>query len=275
MRLVARMRRLLAAALSAVQIVPAGLATVAAALASWPGPAAALVGDSPAAAPALARHVVLIVGSRGSSCTGTVLAPTLVLTAAHCVQPGADYKLVSFDAARRPTLLDVAAVLRHPGFDMAALLGHRATADVALLHATAPLPAPFVAAPLGRTDAIAVGDPVTVVGLGVAVRGDGRSGGTARMATLAATGRPGSLQLRLVDPAAGGERPGRGACTGDSGAPAFRDENGRAAVAGVVSWSTGPKLAAGCGGLTGVTPLVRYRAWIVDSAQRLGVALSP
>ena len=72
LRLVARMRRLLAAALSALL----------AALASWPGPAAALVGDSPAASPALARHVVLIVGSRAGSCTGTVLvAPGTVVVA--------------------------------------------------------------------------------------------------------------------------------------------------------------------------------------------------
>jgi hypothetical protein len=46
-------------------------------------------------------------------------------------------------------------------------------------------------------------------------------------------------------------------------------------VAGVVSWSTGPKLADGCGGLTGVTPLVRYRDWILDTARRMGVALAP
>jgi secreted trypsin-like serine protease len=49
----------------------------------------------------------------------------------------------------------------------------------------------------------------------------------------------------------------------------------RIAVAGVVSWSTGPKLAAGCGGLTGVTPLVRYRDWIIDTARALGSSLAP
>ena len=42
-----------------------------------------------------------------------------------------------------------------------------------------------------------------------------------------------------------------------------------------MSWSTGPKLAAGCGGLTGVTPLTRYRAWIVETADKLGSALVP
>jgi hypothetical protein len=46
-------------------------------------------------------------------------------------------------------------------------------------------------------------------------------------------------------------------------------------VIGVVSWSTGPNLSAGCGGLTGVTPLTRYRAWIIDTARALGSPLAP
>jgi secreted trypsin-like serine protease len=46
-------------------------------------------------------------------------------------------------------------------------------------------------------------------------------------------------------------------------------------VLGVVSWSTGPNLTAGCGGLTGVTPLVQYRGWILDMARKLGTPLAP
>ena len=38
----------------------------------------------------------MIVGSHGTFCTGAAIARDLVLTAAHCVQPGADYKLVEF-----------------------------------------------------------------------------------------------------------------------------------------------------------------------------------
>src|SRR6266404_8407135 len=89
---------------------------------------------------------------------------------------------------------------------------------------------------------------------------------TVRAATLVATGQPGTLQIRLADPATKGERAGLGACTGDSGAPVYRDVGGALAVIGVVSWSTGPALSEGCGGLTGVTPLTRYRAWLVEQA---------
>jgi hypothetical protein len=238
------------------------------------GLAAAMVGGAPPADPAIARHVVLLVGSRGNSCSGVAIARDLVLTAAHCVLPGADYKLVAFDASHQPQLKDVATVARHPQFDLATLLAHRATADVALLKLAAPLPPAFAPAPLARERAVAVGDEFIVAGYGVTVRGDGRTGGTVRAATLAATGQPGTLQVRLFDPATKGERAGLGACTADSGAPAFETDQ-RHAVIGVVSWTTGPQLSDGCGGLTGVTPLTRYRAWIVETAGKMGSLLVP
>jgi hypothetical protein len=245
------------------------------AVAPMPGLAFAMVGGAPPADPAIARHVVLLVGSRGNSCSGVVIARDLVLTAAHCVLPGADYKLVIFDAAHQPQLKDIAAVTRHPQFDLKLLLAHRATADVALLKLAAALPPAFAAAPLAREDrAVAVGDEFIVAGYGVTVRGDGRTGGTARAATLAATGQPGALQVRLFDPATRGERAGLGACTADSGAPAFETDQ-RHAVIGVVSWTTGPQLSEGCGGLTGLTPLARYRTWIVDTAAKMGSVLAP
>ena len=238
-------------------------------MASWL-PAAAMVGGAGAAPPGIARAVVLIVGSRGNSCSGVALARDLVLTAAHCVLPGADYKVVEFDSAKQPQLRDVRSVTAHPKFDIKTMLAHRATADVALLKLAAPL-ASVTPAPLGAPGFTVVpGDPFTVAGTGVTARGDGRSGGTVRAADLVATGRPGTLQIRLHDAATKGDKPGLGACTGDSGGPVFRLENSAPAVVGVVSWSTGPGNADGCGGLTGVTPLTLYRDWITRSAKILG-----
>ena len=73
---------------------------------------------------------------------------------------------------------------------------------------------------------VTAGQRLTVVGMGVAIAGDGRSGGVARAASLSVTGRPGTLQIRLVDPPTNNARAGLGACTGDSGAPAFLDHGG-------------------------------------------------
>src|SRR5947208_2161840 len=122
---------------------------------------------------------------------------------------------------------------------------------------------------------IAAGDRFVVAGYGVAIPGDGKSAGTVRAATLVATGQPGTLQIRLADPVTKGELPGLGACTGDSGAPVYREIGRMLAVIGVVSWSTGAAASEGCGGLTGVTPLARYRAWIIDQAVKMGAALLP
>jgi hypothetical protein len=171
-------------------------------------------------------------------------------------------------------LKDIAGIARHPGFDANAVLRHRATADVALLRTAAPMSNPAATlAPAGVT--AAPGDRFVVIGNGLAIPGDGKSGGATRSATLVATGQPGPLQIRLVDPATNGARAGLGACTGDSGAPVFRDVGGRLLVTGVVSWSTGPNATAGCGGLTGVTPLARYRGWVVEQAAKMGSAIGP
>ena len=194
--------------------------------------------------------------------------------AAHCVQPGADYKLVASKVGEAPVLKDIARIEREPQFDMKRLFGHLATADVALIKLAEPLPARIPPVRIGsETESVAVGDTLVVVGYGDSVRGEGRTGGIVRAAPLTVTGQPGNLQIRLVDPATKGMRAGLGACTGDSGAPAFRDEGGGFKVIGVVSWSTGPNLSAGCGGLTGITPLV-LGAWIVETARLLGSPLA-
>ncbi len=112
---------------------------VIASLALLATPAHAIVGGGAPSAAGVGRSVVTIVGSRGNFCTGTLIAPTLVLTAAHCVQPGATYKIVEYGADRQPQLQDVRSVAIHPGFSMQAMTAHRATADVALLRLDAPL----------------------------------------------------------------------------------------------------------------------------------------
>jgi secreted trypsin-like serine protease len=236
-------------------------------------PAAAIVGGGTPSAEGVGRSVVTIVGSRGNFCSGALIAPRLVLTAAHCVQPGAVYKIVQYGADKQPQLQDVRTVAIHPAFNMQAMMAHRATADVALLQLEAAVEGKNAAA-LGVPQVpIVVGSRFTIAGIGVAIRGEGSSGGTIRVAGLIATGQPGTLQIRLVDPVGQGARDGLGACTGDSGGPVFEDRPGGPAIIGVISWSTGPNGSGGCGGLTGVTPLTLYRDWILQTARQSGLAI--
>jgi hypothetical protein len=190
------------------------------------------------------------------------------------VQPGAVYKLLEYGPDKQPLLRDTRNGAFHPSFDMKAINAHRASADVALLQLEA-APKDKKPSMLGTPKSpLVAGNHFTIAGVGVAVRGDGKTGGTIRIADLIAIGEPGRLQIRLVDPAGLGEKPGLGACTGDSGAPLFEDQNGVSAIVGVISWSTGPNGSAGCGGLTGVTPLTLYRDWIVQTAIKWGSALA-
>ena len=143
-------------------------------------PARAIVGGGAPSAEGVGRAVVTIVGSRGNFCTGALIAPRLVLTVAHCVEPGAVYKIVEYGPDQKPQLRDVRTVAIHPGFNMQAMLAHRATADVALLQ--------LEAAPQGKMPAvlgtpqipIIVGSRFTIAGVGVTIRGEGRSGGIVR-----------------------------------------------------------------------------------------------
>jgi hypothetical protein len=56
-------------------------------------------------------------------------------------------------------------------------------------------------------------------------------------------------------------------------APTLEDQQGRAPVIDVVSWSTVPSNTDGCGGLTCVTALSLYRDWILLTARNWDSAL--
>lgn len=233
-------------------------------------PALAVTGDAPPATGWAARPIVMLIDSRGDLCTGTALAADLVLTAAHCVTRPIAYRVRTFQDG---AIIPVASVKPHPRFNMAAYAASRATADVALVKLKTPLPDIIVPAALAAERRVAVGETLTIAGFGVTKAGTAQGLGQPRMATLTVTGKPGSLQVRLYDPATRNQSAGLGGCTGDSGAPAYDGEG--PLVIGVVSWSTAAQNNEGCGGLTGITPLLNYRAWIVDTARTLGSPLAP
>lgn len=235
-------------------------------------PSLAVTGNAPPAAGFAARPIVMIVDAKGDLCTGTALAADLVLTAAHCVTRSVDYQIKIYQTDQS---IGVRNIVRHPQFDYASFAASRATADVALLKLAVPLPDSVVPAILAPSRRVTVGETLTIAGFGVTLDGTARGLGQPRMARLSVTGKPGSLQIRLYDLATRNQRIGLGGCTGDSGAPIFDGETtaGIGQVIGIVSWSTAPNDEEGCGGLTGVTPLLNYRAWIIETAKKLNSPL--
>jgi secreted trypsin-like serine protease len=233
-------------------------------------PAFGLTGNAPPATGWAARPIVMVMDARGDLCTGTALAPDLVLTAAHCVNAAVGYDVKAYQTGAP---IKVRSIARHPRFDYASYAASRATADLALLKLDAALPDIVVPATLAAPRRVAAGETLTIAGFGVTTAGTPRGLGVPRMAALTVTGTPGSLQIRLYDPATRNLRSGRGGCTGDSGAPAF-DGDGPLVI-GVVSWSTAPNDEEGCGGLTGITPLLIYRAWVVETAKKFNSPIAP
>ena len=226
-------------------------------------PALAVTGNAPPATGWAARAIVMVVDPRGDLCTGTALASDLVLTAAHCVARMERYEVKPYQTG---TAIRVHSIAIHPGFNLASYAASRATADVALIKLAAPLPDVIVPAALAPSRRVRVGETLTIAGFGT-ISDHGVAGlGQPRMAKLTVTGQPGSLQIRLYDDATRNLRAGLGTCTGDSGGPAYDGQS--PLVIGVVSWTTAAEDEEGCGGLTGLTPLLLYRSWIFDTARK-------
>ncbi len=169
--------------------------------------------------------------------------------------------------------IGVRSVALHPRFDLASYAASRATADIALIKLTADLPDIVVPAALAAAPPRQGRRNAHHRRLRHGRRRHRAWAEQPREAKLTVTGSPGSLQIRLYDNATRNQRPGLGACTGNSGAPAYDGEG--PLVIGVVSWSTAAGDEEGCGGLTGVTPLIAYRAWIVDTARKFNSPLAP
>lgn len=202
------------------------------------------------------RAVVLVevetADGDAGSCSGVVVAPRAVLTAAHCVVPqavGAGATLSVFlgsDPAARDPLdhVEVASATADPEFDLTLLqAGH----DVAVLTTRAPLSlTPLAFGPPTPLNGV---ESVRIVGFGITDPNDPRIG-RRRDATIAlARFDDRFLELGLDESAP---------CLGDSGGPAFVDRaDGTEALAGIVSY-TDP----GCGPFSRVTRLAPYTSFL-------------
>src|SRR5690606_31139132 len=116
-------------------------------------------------------------------CSAVVVAPDVVLTAAHCVTGATEHRVHFRDEAGEPVLITPAAKAVHPGYDAKAVETRRRSIDLALVRIPEKLPARFRTAVLGMAQPRA-GEPVTVSGYGLAREGDPKTTGTFRSAGL-------------------------------------------------------------------------------------------
>ncbi len=225
--------------------------------AAFGSPAFAIVGPSTEDL-SYSDHVVMVLkraGDRAGFCTGVVVAPRAILTAAHCVAPIRDMRIHYRDDAGQPVLIDVEAVAVHPSYRADAVTRRVVSIDLALVRTRTPLDARFSAAALDDSGAVAEGSPLRIFGYGLAREGEGRSAGVLRSAALRVRAPLSKILLWADDP----NRAGAGACEGDSGGPIL-SEDGRQVLA-ISTWSAGSG-ARRCGSITQGPLVAPQRGWI-------------
>lgn len=183
--------------------------------------------DSDSDTSSVVKLSIFSAGGGVATCTGTVISPTAVLTAAHCFA-FSNVESVVITAVTSGTKVDVSSsrVATHPGFSVSSQRVY--FNDVAVVRTSSPLPVPSLPILLSRAPNFE--EEAVVAGYGQ-TEGDGPA-----VDDVVA----GRARIRLVtdnhvriDFRRGESHP----CRGDSGGALFVEQDGGLAIVGVVSQS--------------------------------------
>jgi uncharacterized protein (TIGR03382 family) len=194
--------------------------------------------------------VVALMDGGSFFCTGTVISPRVVLTAAHCLEGGPPPDGIFFGTdSNNPGSGDIIAVKQARGHEQY----DGQTADIAVIEMMQPTsvtPLPRNTTPLSQSMA---GQDVRVVGFGLSVDNENSNEAGVKL-TGTVTFDSIEADYMMVQP-----QGGQSGCYGDSGGPNFMTLGGQEVIAGVTSFGTENSCLAGLGGNTDVQ---KYKGWI-------------
>jgi len=220
-------------------------------LLATPRAATAIVGATETGFGAVVAVAVTFSGAE-ALCTGVLVAPRVVLTAAACMDgdgPGGAAGatevevFVGSDVSGSGTTIVAREWAVHPSFT-----GDATAANLALIlleAPAAPAPVPLRSTPLGAAD---VGAAARVVGFGTTGPGASDLGVKRAFTDVVRT-----LESTLLYVG----QTGQTACSGDSGAPVLMTDGDVEQLVGVVAFSDGQ-----CSDAAGATRLSAYATWI-------------
>jgi hypothetical protein len=223
----------------------------------------------------LRLSVVEIDSSSGELCSGALIAPDLILTAAHCVLQRAAYRVVvTDDRGRRMAVKAVAAAL-HPAFVPGTTPRTQPGTDLAIIKLSQPLGPEFRPLDPRQATSVGPGEFVDLAGFGLSAENRKGSARVLRRTRLLSLGtlQVANRVLVVADEDKLAQTTGAGACRGDSGGPILRGTPSTGyQLLGIVSWSSGALRSRGntaCGGLTAVTPVADHGDWIAGRSDDL------
>lgn len=206
-----------------------------------------------------------------TSCTGSLVARNLVLTAGHCTARNAsDLRIVfsirvpkSMEDMRNMVVRKVVAGRAAEGWARLSRNQEFNWGDIALLRFDGTLPVGYQVASLSsQSGLLRDGATVTLAGFGQI---DGRRSPASELRKVDVTVAKAKLSATefLLD-----QRQGRGACHGDSGGPAFAQLGTRNVVVGVTSRGFRDPLDQ-CNQFAVYTSVSAYGAWLQATAREL------
>ncbi len=222
----------------------------------------------------LRRSVVRIESAIGEVCSGVLVAPDIVLTAAHCVAVVTSYRAFLIDGDLKPRRIAISAILKHPSFVAGTTPHDQPGADLALVRLERAVSGNITTDMIPRNHAIAPDTELKIAGYGISSYWNRQSVRTLRIAPVVvlATDQPPNNLIVAADRRTRARIPGASACLGDSGGPALVETVEGLALGGIISWASAPERAkhmTPCGGFTEITPIAPHLGWIARGVEQL------